>query len=38
MGDLATDIRVFLSSTFIDLKDLRQEIANRLRQIFGAQS
>ncbi|MGD0226055.1 MAG: DUF4062 domain-containing protein [Terriglobia bacterium] len=37
MGDLATDIRVFLSSTFIDLKDLRQEIANRLRQIFGAQ-
>jgi hypothetical protein len=37
MGDLSTDVRVFLSSTVTDLKDLRQEIANRLHQVFGAQ-
>jgi energy-coupling factor transporter ATP-binding protein EcfA2 len=37
MGDLTTDVRVFLSSTFTDLRDLRQEIVSRLRQVFGAQ-
>jgi hypothetical protein len=37
MADLATEIRAFLSSTFVDLKELRAEVSYRLRQIFGAQ-
>lgn len=36
MAELSTDVRIFLSSTFVDLKDLRQEIATRLRDVFGA--
>lgn len=36
MSELSTDVRIFLSSTFIDLKDLREEIATRLREVFGA--
>jgi hypothetical protein len=36
MPGLSTDIRVFLSSTFTDLKDLRQQVADRLSQIIGA--
>lgn len=37
MGQLTTNVRIFLSSTFLDLKNSRQEIARRLREIFGAQ-
>lgn len=29
-------IRIFLSSTFIDLKDIRQEASHRLSQVLGA--
>jgi hypothetical protein len=36
MAELSTDVRIFLSSTFVDLKELRQEIARRLRDVFGA--
>ena len=36
MAELSTEIRVFLSSTFIDLRDLRHEIAESLREVFGA--
>ena len=36
MAELSTDVRIFLSSTFVDLKDLRDEIATRLRDVFGA--
>lgn len=36
MSELLTDVHVFLSSTFTDLRDLRREIANRLREVFGA--
>ncbi len=36
MSELSTDVRIFLSSTFIDLNQLRQETANRLREVFGA--
>jgi len=36
MNQLPTDIPIFLSSTFTDLKDLRQEIARRLHEVFGA--
>jgi Domain of unknown function (DUF4062) len=36
MAELSTDVHVFLSSTFVDLNDLRNEIAVRLRDIFGA--
>jgi predicted exporter len=36
MSELSTDVRVFLSSTFTDLRDLRREIANRLSEVFGA--
>jgi hypothetical protein len=36
MAELSTDVRIFLSSTFVDLRDLRQEIATRLRDVFGA--
>jgi hypothetical protein len=31
-----TYLRIFLSSTFIDLRELRHQIANRLREVFGA--
>src|SRR6266851_1578342 len=37
MADLATEIRVFLSSTFVDLREVRAQVSYRLRQIFGAQ-
>ena len=36
MAELATDVRIFLSSTFVDLKVLREKIASRLRDVFGA--
>jgi len=36
MAELSTDVRIFLSSTFVDLKELREEIARRLRDVFGA--
>jgi energy-coupling factor transporter ATP-binding protein EcfA2 len=36
MAELSTDVRIFLSSTFVDLKDLREEVANRLRDVLGA--
>src|SRR2546422_11405360 len=36
MSELSTDVRIFLSSTFIDLSELRLEIASRLREVFGA--
>lgn len=36
MPRIATDIRIFLSSTFLDLRDLRQEISRRLVEVFGA--
>jgi len=36
MSQLATDVHIFLSSTFVDLKELREKIANRLRDVFGA--
>jgi hypothetical protein len=36
MAELSTDVRIFLSSTFVDLKELRDEIARRLRDVFGA--
>src|SRR6266576_5537379 len=36
MSELSTDVRIFISSTFIDLKELREEIASRLREVFGA--
>jgi conflict system STAND superfamily ATPase/uncharacterized protein DUF4062 len=37
MADLATEIRVFLSSTFVDLREVRAQLSYRLLQIFGAQ-
>jgi hypothetical protein len=36
MAELSTDVRIFLSSTFVDLQELREEIALRLREVFGA--
>lgn len=36
MAELSTDVRIFLSSTFVDLKELREEVARRLRDVFGA--
>ena len=36
MAELRTDVRIFLSSTFVDLQELREEIARRLGDIFGA--
>jgi len=36
MAELSTEVRIFLSSTFIDLKELRKDVANRLRDVFGA--
>lgn len=36
MPGLTTEVRVFVSSTFLDLKDLRAEVSRRLREIFGA--
>ena len=36
MAELATDVHIFLSSTFLDFKELREEIAIRLRDVFGA--
>lgn len=36
MAELSTDVRIFLSSTFVDLKELREEIARRLRDVFCA--
>ncbi|MBI1892585.1 MAG: DUF4062 domain-containing protein [Candidatus Rokubacteria bacterium] len=37
MLQLPVDVRVFLSSTFRDLRTVRQDIATRLREVFGAQ-
>jgi len=37
MAELGTNIRVFLSSTLIDLKEPRRNISDRLSEIFGAQ-
>jgi energy-coupling factor transporter ATP-binding protein EcfA2 len=36
MAELSTEVRIFLSSTFVDLKDLRKDVATRLRDVFGA--
>jgi hypothetical protein len=36
MSELSTDVRIFISSTFVDLKKLRVEVATRLREVFGA--
>ncbi len=36
MAELSTDVRIFLSSTFVDLQELREEIVLRLREVFGA--
>lgn len=36
MAQLATDVQIFLSSTFLDLKELREKVANRLKDVFGA--
>jgi len=36
MAELSTDVRIFLSSTFVDLEELREEIARRLRDVFGS--
>jgi hypothetical protein len=36
MAELSTDLRIFLSSSLVDLKELRDEIARRLRDVFGA--
>ena len=36
MAELSTDVRIFLSSTFVDLKELREKIASRLRDVLGA--
>jgi hypothetical protein len=36
MPGLSTDVRVFLSSTFVDLRELRGDVARRLQEIFGA--
>ncbi len=36
MAELATDVHIFLSSTFLDLKELRDKVASRLRDVFGA--
>jgi len=36
MSELSTDVRIFISSTFIDLRELREEVATRLREVFGA--
>jgi hypothetical protein len=36
MAELSTHVRIFLSSTSIDLKDLRKEVAIRLQDVFGA--
>jgi hypothetical protein len=33
---LATEVRAFLSSTFLDLRELREEVRRRLGEIFGA--
>jgi hypothetical protein len=37
MAELTTEIRVFLSSTFVDLREVRAQVSYRLQQIFGAQ-
>src|SRR5258706_12326731 len=37
MAGLKTNIPIFLSSTYVDLKDLRRNVSDRLREIFGAQ-
>ncbi len=37
MPELKTSIPIFISSTFIDLKDLRSTVSARLRDVFGAQ-
>jgi hypothetical protein len=34
--ELSTEVRIFLSSTFVDLQELRAEVATRLREVFGA--
>jgi conflict system STAND superfamily ATPase/uncharacterized protein DUF4062 len=34
--ELSTEVRIFLSSTFIDLSEIRLQVANRLREVFGA--
>jgi len=36
MPGLSTEVRVFLSSTFLDLRELREEVRRRLGEIFGA--
>src|SRR6266851_5293509 len=36
MPGLSTEVRVFLSSTFLDLQELREEVSRRLGEIFGA--
>src|SRR6266852_5083332 len=37
MPGLTTEVRVFVSSTFLDLQDSRAEVSRRLRETFGAQ-
>lgn len=36
MEELSTKVRIFLSSTFVDLEGLRKDVATRLRDVFGA--
>src|SRR3989442_7208930 len=36
MPGVSTEVRIFLSSTFTDLRDLRQEVAESLREVLGA--
>jgi hypothetical protein len=36
MPRLSAEVRVFLSSTFVDLRELRADVVRRLREIFGA--
>jgi Domain of unknown function (DUF4062) len=36
MPGLSTEVRIFISSTFLDLRELRAEVSRRLREIFGA--
>ena len=36
MSELSTDVRIFISSTFVDLRELREAVSTRLREVFGA--
>jgi len=36
MPGLSTEVRIFLSSTFLDLRELRREVSRRFGEIFRA--